>query len=383
VTAEISLTVVVLFCTGLLGESLLKLTNVNLGFDPDGAVATRVSLPSTRYLSGPNFSQFFSQINDQIADLPGVTAVGESQSVPLMNDSMYGVIIDGRAPANRGEEPVANYYSVTPGYFAAMGIKLKQGRLFSQSDRAGSKPVTIVDESFVSRYFPNSDALGKRIRPSDSAGDWREIVGVVGSVRQYGPEGDIRPQMYEPFDQRPFRNATVIIRSSKDPNSLIKPLRVIFRTADPSLPVGLVSPLRGLVRQILSSRSFSTSLLAIFSLCALLLAGVGLYSTLAYLVTQMTHQFGIRMAIGASAIDILRLVVAHGLRLAIAGTIVGVVVALSAGRLIAALVVGTSTSDSLTLVTICAVMLVVSLIASIIPGWRAALIKPMEALRYE
>lgn len=382
VAGEVALAVVLLAAAALLGRSVLALGAVDPGFNADTSVYTRIALPDARY-DRERAAQFYGQVVEQAAALPGVRHAGVVQSLPMVSDYVLTFDVDGRPAPAPGEDTSAIYYSVTPGYLQAMGIPLLRGRGFTEADRADAPRVALVSQSFAELHFPGEDALGQRIRISTRTEEWREIVGVVADVRQYGLDALIEPQMYEPFAQIPFQSAFVVLESATPAEGLTGPLRGIVRQLDADQPVGDLRSLASVIADSLADREFSAWLIGGFALTALLLAAIGLYGTLAYQVSQSVREIGVRLAIGAQRRDVLRMVLRQGMLLAGAGAAAGLAIALLGGRLLESFIFGISARDPATLGAIVACMLGIALLASAIPAWRATRIDPMEALRQE
>lgn len=381
VAGEVALAVVLLAAATLLGRSVLELNGVDPGFQADTSVYTRIALPN-RYEEAAA-AQFYGQLAERAAALPGVRRAGVTQALPMVGDYVLTFGIAGRPEPADGDEPNAVYYAVTPDYLAAMGVPLLRGRGIEARDRADAQRVALVSESFAERHFPGEEVLGERIRIDSGPEDWREIVGVVADVRQYGLDARIEPQMYEPLAQTPHRSAYVVLESATPPASLTGPLREIVRQIDADQPVGELRSLASVIADSLADRRFSAWMIGGFALTALLLAAIGLYGTLAYQVRQSVREIGVRLAMGARRRDVLQMVLRQGLWLAGAGAAAGLGFALLGGQLLEAFVFGVSARDPLTLGAIVAGMLGIGVAASAIPAWRAAGVAPMEALRHE
>lgn len=382
VVAEVALAVVLLAGAGILGRSLASLNAVDPGFVTVDNGYTRLALPGSAYEGDESAARFYAQLSERVAGLPGVRAAGVVQSLPMVSDYVLTFEVDGR-PVEEGKQPSANYYAASAGYLDAMGIPLKRGRGLTDADRAGAARVMLVSEAFAERFFPGQEVIGQRIRPGNGDDAWREIVGVVGDVRQYGLDADLQPQMYEPFAQAPFHSAFVVFDAAGGAPAMGSQLRAVVRAIDPDLPMSEVVSVASAIEATLATRRFSTWLLGLFAATALLLAAIGLYGTLAYAVSQSTRELGVRIALGAQTRVVLGMVVGQGLRLVALGAGLGVVVALGGGRLMEGFVYGVSTRDPLTLGVIVLVMLLVALAASALPAWRATRVDPMEALRHE
>jgi putative ABC transport system permease protein len=315
--------------------------------------------------------------------LPGVQAVGGTNVMPIINDFVLGVLVEGRPRVLDTDLPKTNYFAVTPGYFKAMGIPLLKGRDFTERDNADSPRVVIINETMANTLFPGEDPVGKRLHITMDEEIFREIVGVVGDVKQNGLDKQTRNQTYEPFAQEPSTVMSLIVRSSGNPAGLIGAIRAEVLALDKDLPLNSARTLPDIISASVAQQRFSMLLLCVFATVALVLAAVGLYGVMSYSVTQRTHEIGIRMALGASKRDVLRLVVGQGTALAVTGVGIGLAGSVLLTRLMAGLLFGVSATDPLTYLLIALLLTGVALVASFIPARRAAKVDPMIALRYE
>jgi putative ABC transport system permease protein len=383
VVSEIALALVLLVGAGLLIRSFYRLQQVNPGFNPSNALAVTVSLPGLKYPQPEQRAAFFTQLIEKVSALPGVLAVGASQTLPIQGDFLLGFIIQGRPPYAPGEDPSTNYYSVTPNYFKSMGIPLLRGREFTEQDRTGATRVAIINEEMAKRYFPDEDPIGKRIHVTQGPETFREIVGIVGDVKQYGLARPTTLQTYEPSLQAPFSSMTLVVRADGNLVPLGGAIRSQVLAIDKEQPISRIRPLEQVVSESVARQRFSMLLLGIFAGVALILAAVGLYGVMSYSVTQRTHEIGIRTALGAKQTDVLKLVVGQGMVLALTGVGVGLLAAFALTRLMSVLLFGVSATDPLTFVAIPAVLTLVALVACFVPARRATKVDPMIALRYE
>ncbi len=384
IVAEIALAAILLVGSGLLARSLLQLLAVDPGFVASHAVVASVALPNARYPDQNDSYRFFRRLTERVTQLPGVQAAGATAALPFVDDFVTNVLIEGRPALAPSERPPTNYYSVTPGYFAAMGIRLVRGRLFTEEDGPGAPRVGIINETFARRLFSGEDPVGKRVQV-DMMGPnvMREIIGIVADTKQYGLAEDTTSQFYEPYGQLPFSAMTLIVRTDNDPVGVAPALRDTVRALDPDLPVGQVRRLEDLLAQSIGPERFSTLLLATFSTSALLLAAIGLYGVLASAVGQRTLEIGVRMAHGARPGNVLWMFIREGLCLALAGSIIGIACALCLTRLIATMLFGVQPADPLTLASVPLAVTAVALLASLVPASRAMRIDAVAALRGE
>lgn len=383
VIAEMALALVLLVGAGLLIRSFYRLQQVNPGFNSSNALALTVSLPGKKYPQNDQFSGFFTQLIEKAAALPGVTAVGATQSLPIQGDYVLSFTIQGRPVPAPGEGQSTNYYSVTKDYFKAMGIPLVRGRVFNEQDKKDGPRVAVINEEMAKKFFPDEDPIGKRINVSVGPEAYREIVGIVGDVKQYGLAQPTTLQTYEPYVQMPFSSMTLVVRSDGNLTPLGGAIRSAVLSLDREQPVSRMRPLEQIVSESLAKQRFSMLLLGIFAAVALILAAVGLYGVMSYSVTQRTHEIGIRAALGAQRGDVLKLVVGQGMLLALSGVGIGLAASFALTRLMALLLFGVSATDPLTFVAIPVVLTGVALAACFVPALRATRVDPMIALRYE
>jgi putative ABC transport system permease protein len=382
VVAQVTLGLVLLVGAGLTIRSLERLSRVEPGFNPDDALVVSLQLPST---SGPA-REFARRAVAELAGLPAVDAVGVSHVLSMVGDYVLGVHFENREVSRPGDVPSVNYYSVTPGYFDSMQIPLLRGRVFTETDNETAARVAVVSESFARRFYPDEDPIGQRIHVTQGDLVWREIVGVVGDVHQYGLAAEVSAQVYEPFDHLPFSFMSFVVRSP-NPEALAPAIRERIRTIDPNQPVSRIVPYTTVTRASIGGQRFLALLLGTFGALALTLAAVGIYGVMAYSVSQRTHEIGLRMALGADRSGVLRLVVLGGMRLSAFGIVLGLAVAVVLSRVLAGamaeLLFETSTLDLLTFVTMPLALGAAALIACYLPARRATRVDPMVALRWE
>ncbi|MFY9609361.1 MAG: ABC transporter permease [Blastocatellia bacterium] len=383
VVIEVALALVVLVCSGLLIRSFMRLQQVNPGFNADNALAVNISLPGRKYPNSDNHLAFFSQLVERTSALPGVVAVGATQSLPIQGDYLLGFSIQGRPPAPLGEDKSTNYYAVTPGYFKAMGIPLLRGRLFTEQDNNTAPRVAIINETMARQYFPDEDPIGKGISVTQGPERFREIVGIVGDVKQYGLAQPSTLQTYDPYLQMPFSGVTLVVRAENNPAALTGAIRGEVLALDKEQPVSRVRTLDQIISASVQQQQFLMLLLGVFAAVGLILAAVGLYGVMSYAVTQRTHEIGIRMALGANAGNVLRLVVGHGMILALIGVAVGLAGSFAATRVMSRLLFSISATDPVTFAGISVLLTGVALGACLVPARRAIKVDPMVALRHE
>jgi putative ABC transport system permease protein len=383
VVIEVTFALVLLGGAGLLARSFMQLAHVDPGFIPENATLMRLSLPQKKYAEKEQQTAFANSLLERLKDLPGVQAVGITHSMPIMSDWLLSFNIEGRPAIDPADLPSLNYYAVTPDYFRAMGIRLVRGRVFTPQDDPRAPRVAIINETMARQFFPNEDPLGKRINISTGPDAWREIVGIVGDIKQYGVDKPTSAQGYDPFAQVPFTSLNVILRTKGSQAALLGSLRPTVYAIDKDQPVGIIRPLEEIMADSIARQRFAMLLLTVFSGVALVIAAVGIYGVMAYNVVQRTGEFGIRMALGAQQRDVLRLVLTQGGKLIGLGLVIGLAATLAASRAMGSMLFNTSAQDPLTLGAITLLLGAVALIACLLPANRATKVNPVEALRAE
>ena len=381
VVAEVALAVVLLVGAGLFLRSLWQLLDVPLGFNPQQVLAVSINLPGAIYREPFQQSQFGERLLARLKDVPGIDAAGISSAFPLTGVADVGIRFDGRAPASPLFATNANYFRVTPGYLRVMQIPLIRGRLFTEQDMAASPPVVLINETMARRSFPDEDPIGKRL---DITGNtyMREIVGIVGDVKQESLKTLTPPQVYEPFAQQPRPAFHVLLRAT-DPLRFTEMVRHEVRAIDNAQPISAARLMEEVVARSLTRDRFSVFILAAFAGLALILAAVGLYGVVAYVVTQRTNEIGIRIALGAEPRGIQRLVVVQSLRMVLIGLALGLVGAFVVTGILRSLLYEVKPRDPVTFAAVTILLCVVGLTAAFIPARRAARVDPVLALRAE
>jgi putative ABC transport system permease protein len=386
VVGEIAIALVLLTGTGLLLKSLARLLGVDPGFRADSVLTLRVSLPEEEYRKPEQVRAFYHDLLSRIEHLPGVIAAGGVNALPLSGGNSSGTVtVDSHAVPASQTTPEADWRPVTPGYFKALGIALVAGRYFDDRDIDSSLPVAIIDESMARTYWPNEDPIGKRIKQGgrESTEHWRTVVGVVRHVRYRTLEARSRVGFYWPQAQNPYHTLSLAIRTERDPMALAPTIARQIRAIDPDLPVYQVRTMLGIMRNSLAQRKVTLILLGLFAAAALVLAAVGIYGTVSYSVAQGTHEIGIRMALGAEARDVLRMVLGQGITLALGGIGLGFLGSLALTRVLSAMLFGVRPTDLLTFISVSALLAAVALLASYGPARRATHVDPLVALRHE
>ena len=388
VVAETGLAFILLIGAGLALKSLWKVSRVDPGFNPGGLLTFRISSPAT-FKEHP--FTFYSQVVERVRALAGVQSVALAREVPLSgSDPSMPIAVDGGTPQVTDGQVVTRYRVIGADYFRSFETPLLRGREFTPEDTAASQPVAIVSQSLAQRYWPNQSPLGKTLKPNIPDASWYTVVGVVGDVRHQGLDADTEPTAYYPFTQLPKsiepllgRYGTVIVRSNARSPGLLDSIRHAVSSVDSSVPLFAVKSMDEFLADAGSFRRLSVSLIGIFAVLALVMAGTGLYGVMAYAVTQRTREIGIRMALGAKRRDVLRMIVGQGMKMGAIGVAAGIVGAVALSRLMASLVYQTSTTDVGTFVAVGLCLMLFVLVACFVPSLRATRVDPNAALRCE
>jgi predicted permease len=385
--SEISLAMVLLVAGGLVMRSFLLVTSVNPGFDPKNVIEAEVSLPQFQYSTPQQWTAFSNELLARLHAQPGLRDTALAAPLPMdrQGEANFEFNIVGNPPLPPGKSTTADYATVSPDYFRVMRIPMLQGRFFSEQDSPSNPNAAIISETLARRYFPNQDPIGRQMRfgfPPDSNVS-RDIVGVVGDVRDVALSRKPGPMMYVPFAQAPLYGGEVVVRSSLSASSVAAGIRQAVHSIDKDLPVTDVESFPDALGASVTQERFRTLLLSSFSGMALILAAVGIFGVISYSASQRTHEIGIRMALGAQQRDVLRLMLGQGAKLALLGLGAGALAALVLTRLMASLLYGVSASDPLTFGAVAIVLFGVAVTACYIPARRAMRVDPMVALRHE
>jgi len=381
VVFESAIAVMLLIAAGLLIRSLVALQNVDPGFDPNNVLTLRVDLPRQKYNTPEKASNFFEQLETRVAGLPGVEAVGLITDLPLSGEARdMPYRVEGR-PAT-SDIAFVDFRRVNKNYFSAMRIPLRRGRNFTEQEVRQSDKAIVVSQAFVDSVFPNEEALGKRlIIWSGIRNEPYEIIGIVGDTRYQSLQGEPSATMYVPTRELLFVN--LVIRTQGDPLSLVGGVRKEVNALDPDQPIAAIRPMTEWVAMSAAGARYRTTLLGLFALLAMILAATGIYGVMSYSVAQRTQEIGVRMALGARPLDVLKLVVRQGMMLALIGVIVGLAGALALTRVMSSLLFGVTERDPITFVAVAALLIVVAFISCFVPAHRATKVDPLVALRYE
>jgi putative ABC transport system permease protein len=388
VILETTLALVLLIGSGLLLKSFLRLQGVDPGYQSKNLLTADVSLPESKYGTDAQAAQFFDQLLARLQSLKGVQAVGAASSNPLQGQGYNFVFatkeLAALAPT---EQPSAGFYSVNAGYFRALGIPLIAGRYFTTQDIAGGPRVAIISQAVAKQFFPGRNPIGQMVFIGNSGPEkgqiWREIVGVVGDVKDEGLDTGGSMALYEPYTQKPWSSMTMFLRTESDPRQMASALRSQVSAQDKDQPVAEIATGEELLERAIAQPQLRTLLLVLFAGVAVVLAGFGVYGVMSNTVAQRTHEIGVRMALGAQRGSMLRLVVGHGLRLALMGVALGTAGALLLTRLMKGFLFQVTPTDPEIFAAVALFLVAVALVASYIPARRAMRVDPVVALRYE
>lgn len=392
VIVEVALSLVLLVGAGLMIRSLWKLENIHPGFDAHNVLTLNVKVNKKQFSSASAEAQFFDQVLARVRSLPGVQAAGGVDNLPLTGGSNQPVAIEGHPAVALSEQPEVSVRVATAGYFKAMHIPLIEGREISDDDRADSAPVVVISQSMAKQFWPDSSPIGHHLKLSFYPGKEREIVGVVGDVKQtgldssagiatlYWPQAQIEGAPSGQFFSRPLFLA---VRTSVPPRTLAPAITDAVEQINKDVPVDNVLTLEEFVGETLTQQSFNMQLLGIFGLLALVLCAVGIYSVLAYSVRRGMKELGLRMAFGATKSDVLQVVLVRSMKPTAIGIVAGIVTAFALGRVVSSMVYGVSSRDMLTFLAVTVLLVLVSFVASLVPAFRATRISPLAVIREE
>jgi putative ABC transport system permease protein len=390
VVVQLAFSVVLVVSAGILLRSLIELNRIDLGFDPRNVLTAQLQIPATDYAEAQAVVDFYRQLTERLETLPGVIAAGGARVLPLARTiGDWSITIEGRPLASPAENPNGDFQAVTPGYFAAMSTRLLRGRFLTAADREDSLPVVVINDTMAARYWPGQDAIGKRFQMGGigTVLPPMTIVGIVRTSRHNAVVEDPRNEMYLPHTQiprtvgGPGRALAIVMKTEGDPLAYVPALRDAVRAMDPNLPIADIHTMEHVTSIALASARFAALLLGLFAALALTLAAIGTYATISLLVTERSHEIGIRLALGAQRRTILGWILGEGLTLAGAGIAAGIGGALLLTRLLETLVYGVSTRDPLTFAVVPAILMGVAILASLNPARRAASVDPVATLR--
>ncbi len=383
VVSQVALTVVLLTGGGLLLKSFVRLQRTPLGFRPERLLTARIALPRSTYPTPQDRLSFADRLLEEVRKQLGMSEAALTSSLPFAaGNPSYVILMNGQEEVRPGM-PAASFRSVSADYFRVMGIPLLKGREFSGSDHDRAPMVTIINETMARRLWPNADPIGQRIKETSNERAWREIVGIVGSVRHRARGEEPRPEMFVPWSQSPSAKLNLAVRTQAEPAGFGAALRRAVTAADAELPVFELRTMEERLYDSVAQPRFRTTLLGVFAALALVMAVVGLYAVLANAVAQRQREIGVRMALGAQRCDVLSLVVGQGMRLTLLGIGIGLVAALALSRVLQTLLFEVNPTDPMTFAAIPLILVSAALLACWLPARRATNVDPMEALRYE
>ncbi len=379
---EVALALLLMTGTGLLARSFARLLGVDPGFQVRNVLTLQIGLPQNKYPQPPQQVAFYKQLFDRLGALPGVESAGGTTRLPLREGVSTYVEVEGR-PKPPGELPEVEFRRASNDYFRAMGIPVLEGRAFTDRDTADLPMVSLVNQTAARRLWGGESPVGKRIKVSSATQPWTTVVGVVGDVRHFGLDREVRPEMYISFLQGPPNSPLLALRTAGDPAAMAATVRAELRRLEPELVMYNVAPLEELLAGSMASRRHTLGLIGLFALVSLALAAVGIYGVLAYGVTQRLREMAVRMALGARPADVLRLVVGEGMSMVLTGAVLGLVASVALARFLTGLLYGVSPLDLSSYAAAVVLLMLVALLACYLPARRATRVDPVTALRHE
>lgn len=386
VIAEVAVALVLLIASGLMIKSFMRLQNVNPGFNTENLITLELELPESKYAGKDRQTAFQRQLVQHVADIPGVQSAATVDNLPFSGSEFnISLSMEGQPALGASERPRAFVRRVSENYFDTMKIPLRQGRAFAPTDNETTPGVAIINETAARRLWPNENPIGRRFKRGapDSKYPWWIVVGIVGSVSHTALEVASQPEMYLLSQQAPDAKLTLIAKTSSDPRTYVATVRREVSALDRDLPVSNIKFMDEIIAKSVAQPRVYALLLGIFAGLALILAAIGIYGVMAYSVTLRTHEVGIRMALGAQRMDVLKLIIKQGMILTIAGLVIGLIIAFAVTRVLASQLYGVSSTDPITFAVISVLLLLVALLACYIPALRATRVDPMIAVRYE
>jgi putative ABC transport system permease protein len=383
VVAQVALALLLLVSAGLLLKSFDRLLRVDVGFNPERLLTLEYRLPRNKYNEPTSQWNFHRQVVDRLQEIPGVESASLVRALPFSGNGVnLAITLPDRELPSQGTEPQVMFNTAMPNYFQTMGIPLLKGRTFGNEDQANTPAVVVINETMAGRFWPNQDPVGKQIK-FVRTGEAATVVGVVGDTKQFLLDEEKTPHVFDTYSQAPGLFATAVVRTSVDPLSLSEPVRQAIWKVDPDQPMWKIRTVEFLLERNTANRKFLMALMGIFATLALVLTIIGLYGVISYLVNQRTQEIGIRMALGAQAADILRMVLKQGMLMVFSGVALGLAAAWMLTRLMSRLLYEVSATDPATFASIAVLLIAVALFACFIPARRATRVDPLEALRYE
>jgi putative ABC transport system permease protein len=383
IVAEVALALVLLIGAGLMLRSFPNLTQVDPGFRVAQVLTVEIAVPSTRYKEARERAAIYQRILERLETLPGVISVGAINILPLRGVGSSRVFIEGQPMPEPGNEQLASQRVVTPDYFRALGIPLLTGRTFTAREAWQASDAMIINQAMARRFWPGQDPVGKRMK-HDPRGEWQTVIGVVGDVRQRSLSMEAQPEYYmSPASSTGNVRMTYAIRTQSDPVSLVGAIRAQVSAVEPNVALANVMTMERVVEAATAQPRLWSALIGLFAVVALALASIGIYGVVAYTVSQRRQEIGIRMALGANAGDVIRLIVGGGMKPVLLGVAIGLVAALALTRLMNTLLFGVTATDPMTFAGVSLLLTMVALVASLVPARRAIKSDPVAALRGE
>ena len=388
VVAEISLALVLLVGAGLLVKNFQGLLHVNENYSPQTLLTMNLTLPETQYAKPAARLGFHEQVLERLSSAPGVQSASLVSHVPYSNGGgvpTSNFSVEGHPPAQRGEHVEAIVETITPNYFAALNIALRDGRLLTDSDGAEATPVAVISESLARRYFPGENPLGKHIKvgKADSDRPWMTVVGIVNDIHYMWIVKEEFPTIYRSFRQAPPYFTTLMLRTPGDPLQFVSTTRAHIAAVDPDLPLYNIKSMDKVITESIVGIAYVAAMMAVLGVIALVLASVGVFGVMSYSVSERAHEIGIRMSLGAQTTDILRMVLRSGMTLTVLGLAIGLPIAFALARALAALLFGVEAADPFSFIGLPLLLAAVAALACYLPARRAARLDPLKALRYE
>jgi predicted permease len=390
VVVEVALALVLSVGAGLMIRSLAALQRVSPGFDAAHLLTFEVALPRTLYPEEQNVRAFYDRLLERLEAIPGVRSAGLSISLPPATLQVTdNFMVEGQTLPPNQSAPVAPLVMASDHFFATLGVPLVRGRLFDARDAPDAPPVVIVNEALARKYYPGVDPIGRRFkiggpeRPVAANNPWRTVVGVVGDVKYSGLQAAPEPTYYLSYRQFPALGRFVVVRTASDPRAISGAIRSTLAAVDKDVPLGRIYTLDELMTRSIEAPRFRATLLTVFAITGVGLAAIGIYGLMAYTVSERARELGVRVALGATSADVMRVVLREALMLAVSGVAVGGVGAIAASRLIGALLFGVAPTDPATFASIAAILMATALLGSYVPARRASRVDPMTTLRAE
>src|ERR1041384_2287504 len=385
VVSELALSLVLLIGAGLLIRSFATMMRADLGVRPENVLVMQIALSREAYKEESQRRDFFARLLRRVEGLPAVSEAGAVNYVPISGSGNNKITFQlvGAGPFPKGREPCVEHRVATPGYFNAIGTALRRGRLFTDQDNEQATPVVLINETFARRFLPDREPIGERLKLGNDEKKTMEIIGIVADVKNDDLEEQPDPAVYVPYDQQSWSTMNLVIHTSHDPIVAAGSVRNEVRALDRNVPVFNVKPLPRMIDERISSKRVMTWVLGVFAAAALLLAAVGIYAVMSYSVAQRTREIGVRLALGAQTGDVLALVIRQGLKLTVAGILIGLGGSFAMTRALSYFMFGVSTTDPITFVGLSILLSGIALVACYVPARKASKVDPMVALRYE